>query len=702
MAAVPQRLMGRQPQSTAPQERLAPAFNTVRGRIAVALTVVFFLLAATLAGLFTIGLAGVGTSQAAGLSTRMGMLIALMLAVELMLVIAFGLALARTITKPVADLIRATRNVAKGRKARLPVESTDEFGLLAESFNAMVDAIEVRERRITHAALHDSLTGLPNRQYFLEQLNQALQRRRPDEQFLIAYIDLDDFKMVNDTLGHAAGDNLLRDVAAHLQAELPGALVARLSGDEFAVMIRDLPIDADLAMLGMRIQSCFARNIVLGGRKAEVSASIGIAISPDDGTSGAVLLKNADLALYRAKQHGKAGHHFFEPSLDERARHRRQLEADLRDAIRSGRFELHYQPLYSLTEERLTAFEALIRWPHPTLGLVSPADFIPLAEETGLITQIGEWVMREACRQASSWPEPLAVAVNLSARQFLCPTLPSMVVQALAESGLPPQRLEVEITESAFAANAEKTIETLHALRELGVRIALDDFGTGYASLSHLRMFPFDKLKIDQTFVRDLASEGNGHAVIRAITTLADALGIETLAEGVEEAAQLAVLRREGCRQIQGFLLSRPIIGNEVELFIADRTSRTEVIRYAPEMESRTVAKPQAVHVLELTSPRSMMPVGADVELRSPATRLFSGRAILRRSLMAKSLKQGDTVEWNTSQGKTEGTVQKKQTSPTHIKGHKVAATEDDPQYIVKSDKSGKLAAHKPEVLHEK
>ncbi len=550
-------------------------FGSVQGRIAAALIALFAIVVGSLIVLFATGFARIDSTSAAGASV----LVVALLGAELALVLLLGLTLARTITQPLGDLTRAARNIARGHRTRVIVNSNDEVGRLAASFNAMVEALETRERRITHVALHDALTGLPNREYFSEQLEQALHRRRADTRVLVAFIDLDDFKMVNDTLGHAAGDRLLCDVAATLQAELPEAQIARLSGDEFVALIRDLPSHADLAGLAMRLQNCFARSVVLDGTKAAASASIGIAVAPEDGTEGSVLLKNADLALYRAKHAGKGGHHFFESSLDERARHRRRMEADLRTAIRDGAFELHFQPLYSLTEDRLTAFEALVRWPHPALGLISPNDFIPLAEETGLIMEIGEWVMREACRKAQDWPQPLSVAVNLSSKQFLSPALPAMVVQALAASGLPPQRLEVEITENAFTTNLTKTLETLHALQGLGVRIALDDFGTGYSSLSFLRLFPFDKLKIDQTFVRDLAEEGNAHTVIRAITTLADALGIETLAEGVEEAGQLAVLRQEGCRQIQGFLLSRPIVSRDVAAFINNHASRAEVIR---------------------------------------------------------------------------------------------------------------------------
>lgn len=498
--------------------------------------------------------------------------------VGLLLVAATSFIVARTVTRPLAELARATRSLAKGRSARVVVGKGDEIGLLAESFNAMVDAIERRERQMTHVALHDALTGLPNRKFFNEQLDLTLHRRRPGTRVLVAYVDLDDFKIVNDTLGHGAGDRLLCDVAEKLQTELADAVIARLGGDEFAVMFQDLPAETNFAALATRLQGCFGQSVVLDGRKAQVSASIGIAVGPEDGIDGPTLLRNADLALYRAKEQGKAHHHFFEQSLDEQAQRRRMLEQDLRVAIREGGFELRFQPLYSLSEERLTAFEALVRWPHATLGMISPTEFIPLAEETGLIMQIGEWVMREACSQATNWPQELSVAVNLSPRQFLTPALPNMVVQALAISGLPPERLELEITEAVFEANTEKTLETLHALQALGVRIALDDFGTGYSSLSYLRAFPFDKLKIDNAFVRDLARGGNAHAVIRAITTLADALGMETLAEGVEEPGQLAVLRAEGCRQIQGYILSRPLGGTQVPSFISELSARPQTM----------------------------------------------------------------------------------------------------------------------------
>jgi diguanylate cyclase (GGDEF)-like protein len=515
-------------------------------------------------------------SKALGEYSGLQWLLVALAAAGLTLVIILSWRIARTITRPLSALDEATRRLGEGKDAAVEVTSDDEIGRLGASFNVMVAAIAERERQITHVALHDGLTNLPNRKLFVEQLDQALARRRDEARLMVVYVDLDDFKVVNDTLGHPAGDALLRNVAKHLQAVLGDAIVARLGGDEFAILLGDLPATANLAALADKLQSCFDRPILIDGQQADASASMGIAVAPDDGLDGITLMKNADLALYRAKRDGKATHHFFEQSLDEQARHRRQMELDLRLAIRDGGFELYFQPLYSMHEERLMAFEALIRWPHPDKGMISPVEFIPLAEETGLIIQIGEWVIREACRQAATWDGDLSVAVNISPKQFLTPGLANIVLSALASSGLPANRLELEITESIFIANVEKTLETLHSLRALGVRIALDDFGTGYSSLSYLRSFPFDKLKIDQSFVRDLAQGGNANAVIRAITTLADALGMETLAEGVEDEAQAEILRQEGCHQIQGYLLSRPIDGAAVHAFIADMDAESD------------------------------------------------------------------------------------------------------------------------------
>ncbi|MGB3470373.1 MAG: EAL domain-containing protein [Erythrobacter sp.] len=471
---------------------------------------------------------------------------------------------ARSVIEPLQQLDEAARLIGEGREIALTIDTGDEIGRLADSFGQMVAAIEARERQIIYAGLHDSLTGLPNRKLFTEQLATVLAKRRENEKVMIAYIDLDDFKLVNDTFGHLAGDALLRDLGESLRHDLPEALIARLGGDEFAILIDAIEEKESLGSLADQLLRCFERSLEINGQTAICRASIGISLAPGDGSDGTTLMKNADLALYRAKSEAKSTYHFFEPALDEAARLRRQLEIDLRSAICNGGFELYFQPLHCVAQKRLTGFEALIRWNHPTRGMISPLEFIPLAEETGLTVPIGEWVIREACRIARDWPTDVSVAVNISPKQFAYPGLASTILQALTSTGVDPRRFEIEITENIFGADIDRTLATLHSLRNLGVRIVLDDFGTGYSSLSYLRSFPFDKVKIDRSFVEDLGTSSNGHAVIRAITTLADALGMETLAEGVENIEQFEVLEREGCRYIQGYLFSRPVAAHAV------------------------------------------------------------------------------------------------------------------------------------------
>ncbi len=485
------------------------------------------------------------------------------------LTVVLGWLIARGITRPIAALDAAARRVSEGHHVFVDVRSQDEVGRLATSFNRMIEAIDDRERKITHIALHDILTDLPNRKLFTEQLDSALARIGDGKRLAVCYLDLDNFKLINDTAGHPVGDIVLKTVARRLERCMPGALVSRQGGDEFTVMVPDIGADDDMLGHAERLFRCFNEPIDIGGQALPIEASVGIALSPDDGMDAETLIKNADLALYRAKREGKAGYQFFEQSMDDAARKRRQLELDLRIAISQGQFELYFQPLYSLEKEMLVGFEALLRWHHPERGMVSPIDFIPLAEETGLIIPIGEWVVREACRQAAQWPDDLRVAVNVSSIQFKSTNLQNAILQALARSGLPPSRLEVEITESVFISDIDQTLEVLHKLRSLGVRIALDDFGTGYSSLSYLRSFPFDKIKIDRSFVTDLNGGTGASAIIRAITTLAGALGMETLAEGVEEEGQIESLRREGCQQVQGYWFSRPVPGSEVSGLVA-------------------------------------------------------------------------------------------------------------------------------------
>ncbi len=414
-------------------------------------------------------------------------------------------------------------------------------------------------------AFHDALTGLPNRAMLREQVALGLTRAEGGNLMLFS-VDIDNFKSINESLGHPIGDALLCEAGTRLAATCPSGFVARLAGDEFAVKIRAGGQTADQA--GRAIVAAMAEPFDIDGHRIIVSASVGIALSPQDGADATSLLKNAELALHRAKSEGKGSHRFFESAMDAEAQARRALETDLHDALRNGELALHFQPLFGLSQNRVTAFEALLRWQHPTRGMVSPVNFIPLAEETGLIIPIGEWALHESCRIAATWPDHIRVAVNISPIQFRSPNLAAVVLQALARSGIAPNRLELEITESLFIDNVEATLSSLHSLRALGVRVALDDFGTGYSSLSYLRSFPFDKLKIDRSFIVDLLEHKGATAIIRAITTLADALGIETTAEGVEHSEQLDILRAEGCGQIQGYLFSRPIPAQEVEALL--------------------------------------------------------------------------------------------------------------------------------------
>jgi diguanylate cyclase (GGDEF)-like protein len=400
---------------------------------------------------------------------------------------------------------------------------------------------------------------------FLEHAALLLARQHAEGVPLVLMcLDLDNFKQVNDTLGHPAGDELLRTIAERLRDFSRDHFIARLGGDEF-VVLASLPhgvvgAQAEASRLFEAIGTPFA----IDGHEIVPSTSIGIAIGGQDGSDVDTLLRHADLALYRAKESGRSTYCFYEESLNERAQLRRQTEAYLRRAIERGEFELHFQPLFNLQANSICAFEALIRWNHPTRGRVSPAEFIPIAEETGLIVEIGAWAMREACRVAITWPEDIRVAVNVSTVQFQRQGLREVVLQALAASGLASHRLEIEITESIFLDSSDGVMQILHGLKNLGVRIALDDFGTGYSSLSYLQSFPFDKIKIDRSFIQALADRQGAAAVIKAITDLAAALGMETTGEGVEESEQLEQLKTQGCTSVQGFLFSQPVRAEEI------------------------------------------------------------------------------------------------------------------------------------------
>ncbi len=416
------------------------------------------------------------------------------------------------------------------------------------------------EARIAHMARHDSLTDLPNRVLFRETLDHALAFARRGHLVALHCLDLDQFKVVNDTLGHPVGDALLRQIARRLCDGLRETdAVARLGGDEFAVVQAPIESPLEAAALARRLNELIGMPFDVDGHHIVIGTSIGIAFAPQDGLDADLLLKCADLALYRAKQDGRGIYRFFQAEMDAAIQARRALELELRQALPNGQLELFYQPQIDVRAGRVAGCEALLRWRHPTMGLVSPDRFIGVAEETGLIVPIGEWVLRQACHAACHWPKPSKIAVNVSAVQFRNQNLVDVVTAALRESGLPASCLELEITESVMLQDTDATLATLHQLRELGVQIAMDDFGTGYSSLSYLRRFPFDRIKIDKSFINELGKQDDCIAIVRAVIALARDLGIEITAEGVETRQQLEMLEQAGCDEIQGYLFSRPV-----------------------------------------------------------------------------------------------------------------------------------------------
>jgi diguanylate cyclase (GGDEF)-like protein len=436
------------------------------------------------------------------------------------------------------------------------------------------------EERITHLAHYDALTDLPNRALFHERLKQELAQIREDEQLAVIYIDIDEFKSVNDTLGHLIGDELLKSVAVTLGRCIGGAdFVARLGGDEFAIVQTAVKDQADVTDLVTRVYDAIRTPYECLGHQVTTDASIGIALAPLHGTDIDQILKNADLAMYAAKSAGRRTYRFFEPVMDAQVKARRILEMDLRQAITDGGLEVYYQPCVSLQDDKITGCEALLRWRHSERGMISPAEFIPIAEETGLINQLGEFVLATACAQATTWPNDVRLAVNVSPVQFRSGTLALKIVAALAASGLPPSRLELEITEAVLIRDDDAALETLHQLRAIGVRIALDDFGTGYSSLSYLQRFPFDKIKIDRCFVSDIADSDASSSIVRAVVSIAAARNITTTAEGVETEEQRSLLRTFGCTEMQGFLFSPAKPAAELEiLFFSHRAKRKALV----------------------------------------------------------------------------------------------------------------------------
>jgi len=427
------------------------------------------------------------------------------------------------------------------------------------------------EAEIARLALFDSLTGLANRQRMRQWLDQTLSQAHGGRGTALFLLDLDRFKAVNDTLGHQMGDALLKQVAQRLVRAIgDSGLVGRLGGDEFKVVLPGMTDRDALSGIARAVIESLSQPYSIDGSSIAIGCSIGIAIAPEDGGDAETMVRNADLALYGAKGDGRGIHRFFKPAMLDGARSRKQIEDDLRDALASGQFHVAYQPVVSTASERIVGYEALVRWDHPTRGAISPAEFVPVAEDCGLIEAIGEWVLRTACMEAAAWPNDVRVAVNVSPIQFANPALPTIVTSALAKSGIAPGRLELEITEGVFLDETASSEQMFRTLKGIGVRLALDDFGTGYSSLGYLKKAPFDKIKIDQSFVRGAAIAGNRNAaIIRAIVTLAEALDMETTAEGVETHDEIALIRQLGCSHIQGWVYGKAARSAEVRAQLA-------------------------------------------------------------------------------------------------------------------------------------
>jgi diguanylate cyclase (GGDEF)-like protein len=503
------------------------------------------------------------------------------------------------VTKPVDFAVALARvNTQISRKQaeqqvllaneRLRRTNEDLEGRIAERTRRLIDANqrlkeEIADReelqtRSQYLAYHDSLTGLGNRMLFKEQLDQALRDvSMATHPLAVLFVDLDGFKAVNDTLGHSIGDLLLKSIATKLRDLLPSTdRIARLGGDEFAILQMSSLQPASSISLAEAIIDAAGHPHSIEGHEVTVGASVGIAIGHAGDVNTESLLKSADLAMYSAKSDGRGTYRIFDPEMDAIVQSRRLLERDMRMSLVQGGFTLFYQPLVNLQTKKVTALEALMRWNHPERGLVSPADFIPVAEEMGLIVPLGEWALRQACVEAVSWPDDIRVSVNLSPLQFAKGNLVATVVNALASSGLPATRLELEITESVLLEKSERNIAILSQLRELGIRISMDDFGTGYSSIGYLRSFPFDKIKIDQTFVRDLLVDEGSLAIVRAIASLGVSFGMTTTAEGVETEEQMHRLNLEGCVEVQGYLYSKPVPAGDLKELLARLSSASQ------------------------------------------------------------------------------------------------------------------------------
>ena len=473
--------------------------------------------------------------------------------------------------QPIDEWTMPDGTVLEVRSGNLP------DGGLVQTFTDITKRVRA-EAHIARLASEDSLTGLLNRRGFRSELgelqnqNRARPARPDDVNYAVLFLDLDRFKVINDTLGHRIGDLLLQGTAQRLQATLPrGDVLARLGGDEFAVITRSAPTRSTLEQIANSLILAIREPFELAGHQVRTTISIGIAVSPSDGANADDLVVAADLALYAAKERNRDSYEFYQASMTKELLNRRQIETDLREALERNELELYYQPIIGLSDESIVGFEALARWNHPTRGAIAPSEFVPVAEDTGMMMRLGEWALSEACGKIARLPGQLSLAVNLSPVQFAVPNLVEVVQRALASSGLAPERLELEITERLFLENNERIVSTLRALRQLGVRIALDDFGTGYSALSYLRKFPLDKIKIDRSFVTDMATRSDQVAIIQAVLSIARALGMTVTAEGVETAIQKDFLKALGCDNAQGFLFGKPVPFDQLADVLADR-----------------------------------------------------------------------------------------------------------------------------------